>query len=55
MPLHTTPKSNICFGISRLLKMQRDILRSGAVCGWTSLNGFIILLDGKLCFAFSGS
>ena len=30
--------------------MQRDIPRSGAVCGWTSLNGFIILLDGKLCF-----
>ena len=30
-------KSNIYFGISRLLKMQRDILRSGAVCGWTTL------------------
>ena len=48
-------KSNICSRISRLLKTQRDILRSGAVCGWTSLDGFVILLDGKLCFAFSGS
>ena len=55
MPPHTTPESNICFGISRLLKTRRDILRSGAVCGWTSLDGAVILLDGKLCFAFSGS
>ena len=28
--------------------MQRDILRSGAVCGWTSLDGAVILLDGGL-------
>ena len=29
--------------------MRRDILRFSALCGWTSLDAAIILLDGKLC------